>query len=53
VSVRSKLRNDARARPRLVLTTQLVDAAGAVAAQVVSPLSLAAGKSAEASRTWL
>jgi beta-galactosidase len=47
VSVRSRLRNDAPRAAKLVLTTQLVDAAGAVAAQVVSPLSLGAGKSAE------
>jgi hypothetical protein len=47
VAVRSKLRNDAARGARLVLTTQLVDASGAVAAQVVTPVSLAAGKSAE------
>jgi beta-galactosidase len=47
VAVRSKLRNDAARGAKLVLTTQLVDASGAVAAQVVTPVFLAAGKSTE------
>lgn len=47
VAVRSKLRNDARRGVKLVLTTQLVDASGAVAAQVATPVTLAAGQSTE------
>jgi beta-galactosidase len=47
VAVRSKLRNDSKRGAKLVLTTQLVDASGAVAAQAVTPVSLPPGKSAE------
>lgn len=50
VAVRSKLRNDAARGARLVLTTQLVDAAGAVATEVSTRVSLGAGKSAEISQ---
>lgn len=50
VAVRSRLRNDAARGARLVLTTQLVDAAGAVATEISTRVSLGAGKSAEISQ---
>lgn len=43
VAVRAKLRNDAGRAARLTLVTQLVDAAGAVAAEARSPASLKPG----------
>lgn len=43
VQVRARLRNDTARRARLSLTTQLIDAAGGVAAQTRSPVMLAAG----------
>jgi beta-galactosidase len=47
VSVRAKLRNDGARRARVTLVTRLVDAAGAVAAEAKSPVTLKAGEATE------
>lgn len=47
VAVRARLRNDAPRGARLTLVTRLVDAAGAVAAEARSPVSLKAGAATE------
>jgi beta-galactosidase len=47
VAVRAKLRNDGPRRTRLTLTTQLIDATGAAAAQATTPVTLSAGGAVE------
>ena len=48
VQVRARLHNDTSRRARLTLITQLIDAAGGVAAQTKSPVVLAAGATQQA-----
>ncbi|TCS14930.1 glycoside hydrolase family 2 TIM barrel-domain containing protein [Caulobacter sp. BK020] len=50
VAVRARLRNDATRAARLTLVTQLVDAAGGIAAEAKSPVNLKAGAATEVSQ---